>query len=163
MAKGIGGIALNLFAEDGFGMLRQEESFGGLPSLPHFAPKAKRCIYLHMMGAPPQMDLLDYKPQMKDWYDKDLPESVRQGQRLTTMTSGQSRFPIAPSVFQFAQYGKSGAWVSSSCPTPRRWSTTSPSSARCNRGDQSRAGSPSSRPERSRPSVSAWIAYGSGA
>jgi len=117
MAKGIGGIALaNLFAEDGFGMPRQDESFGGLPSLPHFAPKAKRCIYLHMMGAPPQMDLLDYKPKMKEWYDKDLPESVRQGQRLTTMTSGQSRFPIAPSVFQFAQYGESGAWISELLP-----------------------------------------------
>jgi hypothetical protein len=97
-------------------MPRQDESFGGLPSLPHFAPKAKRCIYLHMMGAPPQMDLLDYKPKLKDWYDKDLPESVRQGQRLTTMTSGQSRFPIAPSVFQFAQYGESGAWISELLP-----------------------------------------------
>ena len=117
MARGIGGIALgSLFAEDGFGIPRQDESFGGLPSLPHFAPKAKRCIYLHMMGAPPQMDLLDYKPKMKDWYDKDLPESVRQGQRLTTMTSGQSRFPIAPSVFPFAQHGQSGAWISELLP-----------------------------------------------
>ncbi|GIT67978.1 MAG: hypothetical protein Ct9H300mP25_14500 [Acidobacteriota bacterium] len=89
---------------------------GGLPSLPHFAPKAKRCIYLHMMGAPPQMDLLDYKPGMKDWYDKDLPESIRQGQRLTTMTSGQARFPIAPSVFEFQQHGQSGAWVSELLP-----------------------------------------------
>jgi len=97
-------------------MPRQHESFGGLPSLPHFAPKAKRCIYLHMMGVPPQTDLLDHKPKMKEWYDKDLPESVRQGQRLTTMTSGQSRFPIAPSVFQFAQYGESGAWISELLP-----------------------------------------------
>jgi Protein of unknown function (DUF1501) len=117
LATGIGGIALgSLFAEDGFSTPRQDESFGGLPSLPHFPPKAKRCIYLHMMGAPPQMDLLDYKPQMKDWYDKDLPESVRQGQRLTTMTSGQARFPIAPSVFQFAQHGETGAWISELLP-----------------------------------------------
>jgi hypothetical protein len=86
------------------------------PSLPHFAPKAKRCIYLHMVGAPPQMDLFDYKPKMKDYFDKDLPESIRQGQRLTTMTSGQSRFPIAPSVFKFAQHGKSGAWISELLP-----------------------------------------------
>lgn len=86
------------------------------PSLPHFAPKAKRCIYLHMVGAPPQMDLFDYKPKMKDYFDKDLPESIRQGQRLTTMTSGQSRFPIAPSVFKFNQYGKSGAWISELMP-----------------------------------------------
>ena len=116
-AKGIGGIALaHLFAEDGLGATRQSESFGGLPTLPHFQPKAKRCIYLHMMGAPPQMDLLDHKPAMKDWFDKELPESVRQGQRLTTMTSGQARFPIAPSVFSFAQYGESGAFISELLP-----------------------------------------------
>ena len=54
------------------------------------------------------MDLLDYKPKMQKWYDKDLPESIRQGQRLTTMTSGQARFPIAPSVFKFNQHGQSG-------------------------------------------------------
>ena len=62
------------------------------------------------------MDLLDYKPKMKDWYDRDLPESVRRGQRLTTMTSGQARFPIAPSVFKFKQYGQSGAWISELLP-----------------------------------------------
>ncbi|MFI4875016.1 MAG: DUF1501 domain-containing protein, partial [Blastopirellula sp. JB062] len=89
---------------------------GGLPSVPHFAPKAKRAIYLFMAGAPSQMDMLDYKPQMKDWYDKDLPESIRKGQRLTTMTSGQTRFPIAPSKFQFAQHGQSGAWFSELLP-----------------------------------------------
>ncbi len=88
----------------------------GLPSLPHFAPKAKRCIYLHLVGAPPQQDLFDYKPRMNDWYDKDLPESVRQGQRLTTMTAGQSRFPIAPSVFKFDRHGANGTWVSELLP-----------------------------------------------
>ena len=89
---------------------------GGLAGLPHFAPKAKRAIYLFMAGAPSQMDLFDYKPQMTDWYDKDLPESVRQGQRLTTMTSEQTRFPIAPSKFKFQQYGKQGAWISELLP-----------------------------------------------
>ena len=84
--------------------------------LPHFAPKAKRVIYLHMVGGPPQMDLYDYKPLMNDWYDKDLPNSVRKGQRLTTMTSGQARFPIAPSRYKFAQHGKSGMWVSELLP-----------------------------------------------
>jgi len=116
MATGIGGIALSsLLGEDGLALPRQD-STGGLPALPHFAPKAKRCIYLHMMGAPPQMDLLDYKPEMRDWYDKDLPASVRQGQRLTTMTSGQARFPIAPSVFEFERHGQSGAWLSELLP-----------------------------------------------
>lgn len=78
---------------------------------PHFSPKAKRVIYLHMVGGPAQMDLFDYKPVMQEWYDKDLPDSVRQGQRLTTMTSGQARFPIAPSKFKFSQAGDCGLWM----------------------------------------------------
>ncbi len=100
----------------GFGALALSSLMAQGKELPHFAPKAKRAIYLHMVGAPPQMDLFDYKPGMKDWFDKDLPASIRQGQRLTTMTSGQSRFPIAPSVFKFAQHGKSGAWISELMP-----------------------------------------------
>jgi hypothetical protein len=107
-SRGFGALALS-------GLLGRAETNSG-NGLPHFAPKAKRAIYLHMVGAPPQMDLFDYKPKMRDWFDKDLPESIRQGQRLTTMTSGQTRFPIAPSVFQFAQYGKSGAWISELLP-----------------------------------------------
>jgi hypothetical protein len=89
---------------------------GGLPGLPHFAGKAKRAIYLFMAGGPSQMDMLDYKPQMDELFDKDLPDSIRQGQRLTTMTSGQSRFPIAPSKYKFQQYGKNGTWVSELLP-----------------------------------------------
>src|SRR5258706_16360783 len=83
-----------------------------LPGLPHFAPKAKRLIYLFMNGGPSQMDLLDYKPGLQKIFDSDLPDSIRMGQRLTTMTSGQSRFPIAPSIYQFKQYGKAGIWFS---------------------------------------------------
>ncbi len=83
---------------------------------PHFAPKAKHVIYLHMVGGPPQMDLFDYKPQMQEYFDKDLPDSIRMGQRLTTMTSGQKRFPIAPSKFKFAQYGQNGMWISELLP-----------------------------------------------
>jgi hypothetical protein len=74
----------------------------------HHTPKAKHVIYLHMVGGPPQMDMYDYKPKMAEYFDKDLPDSVRMGQRLTTMTSGQARFPIAPSKFKFAKYGKCG-------------------------------------------------------
>ncbi len=77
----------------------------------HFAPKAKQVIYLHMVGGPPQMDMYDYKPQMNAYFDKDLPDSIRMGQRLTTMTSGQKRFPIAPSKYKFARHGKNGMWV----------------------------------------------------
>src|ERR1700732_454888 len=82
---------------------------GAVP--PHHAPRARNVIYLHMVGGPSQIDLYDYKPVMNDWFDRDLPDSVRMGQRLTTMTSGQARFPVAPSKFKFAQYGKSRMWV----------------------------------------------------
>ena len=82
-----------------------------LADFPNFAPKAKRAIWLFMAGAPCQMDMLDYKPAMAEMYDKDLPDSIRQGQRLTTMTSGQDRFPIAPSIYKFQQHGRVGAWV----------------------------------------------------
>ena len=82
-----------------------------LPIGPHFPPKAKRVIYLHMVGGPAQMDLFDFKPEMKDWFDKELPESIRNGQRLTTMTSGQKRFPIAPSKYKFSQAGQCGMWM----------------------------------------------------
>ena len=84
---------------------------GAIPT--HFAPKAKRVIYLHMVGGPSQLDLFDHKPKMKEMFDKDLPPSIRNGQRLTTMTSGQARFPIAPSKFNFAQYGQCGMWMNS--------------------------------------------------
>ena len=87
-----------------------------LPGFPHFAPKAKRIIYLHMNGGPSQLDTFDYKPKLQEYFDKELPESIRQGQRITTMTSGQLRFPVAPSYFKFAQHGKSGAWVSELLP-----------------------------------------------
>src|SRR3954469_22875217 len=86
----------------------------------HFAPKAKQVIYLHMVGGPSQMDLFDYKPVMKNWFDKDLPESVRMGQRLTTMTSGQARFPIAPSMYKFERGGQSSLWMSELLPSLKR-------------------------------------------
>lgn len=84
--------------------------------LPHHEAKAQRAIYLFMSGAPSQMDLWDHKPQMADWFDKDLPESIRNGQRLTTMTSGQARFPIAPSIYQFSPHGQRGTMVSELLP-----------------------------------------------
>jgi hypothetical protein len=87
---------------------------------PHFAPRAKHVIYLHMVGGPSQMDLYDYKPTMAEWFDKDLPDSVRMGQRLTTMTSGQARFPIAPSKYKFAQHGQCGMWVTELLPYTSR-------------------------------------------
>ncbi|GIW86726.1 MAG: sulfatase [Isosphaeraceae bacterium] len=111
-----GGLSIGTAALASLLAERPARAEGGLPGLPHFAPRAKRAIYLHMNGGPAQMDLLDYKPKMADWFDKDLPDSVRMGQRLTTMTSGQARFPIAPSKFSFKQHGQSGMWVSELLP-----------------------------------------------
>lgn len=87
-----------------------------LPGLPHFPPKAKSLIYLHMNGGPSQLDLWDYKPGLQNHFDQNLPESVRRGQRITTMTSGQARLPVAPSKFRFTRCGESGTWVSSLLP-----------------------------------------------
>jgi len=92
------------------------EQYGGLPGLPHFAPKAKRVIYLFQSGAPSQMDLFDYKPQLDNMRGSELPDSIRQGQRLTGMTATQASFPVAPSMFKFAQHGQSRAWVSELLP-----------------------------------------------
>ena len=82
-----------------------------LPGLPHFKPKAKSIIYMHMNGGPSQIDTWDYKPKLGEFFDKDIPPSIQGGQRLSTMTSGQSRFPVAPSKFKFERMGKAGTWV----------------------------------------------------
>ena len=124
----MGGVALNLLAP----RLRAAASaslslspslspvaprlFPPLGGFPHFAPTAKRIIYLHMNGGPSQLDTLDYKPALQPRFQEDLPESIRQGQRITTMTSGQTKFPVAPTLFKFAQHGQSGAWISELLP-----------------------------------------------
>src|SRR5260370_1458215 len=89
---------------------------GGLPGLPDFPPNAKRVIYLFQSAAPSQMELFDYKPKLKDLRATELPDSIRQSQRLTGLTATQSSFPVAPSLFEFAQHGKSGAWISELMP-----------------------------------------------
>ena len=125
-ATGIGAAALgSLLAPEVFGGARaapsEAPSFSVAPNLGvlgqrHFAPKAKRVIYLFQSGGPSQMDLFDPKPQIAELFDKDLPDSIRRGQRITGMTSGQSRLPVAPSMFKFAQHGRSGAWLSELVP-----------------------------------------------
>ncbi len=112
-----GGIALGMMAaESGARAATTERVHPPLPGFPHFTPKAKAVIYLHMNGGPSQLDLFDYKPRLHQFFDKDLPDSVRNGQRITTMTSGQSRFPVAPSKFKFPQCGQSGMRVSELLP-----------------------------------------------
>src|SRR5580700_7975063 len=104
-ASGIGIAALaSLFERNGLAKT--------LPGMPNFTPKAKRVIYLHQSGGPSQLDLFDYKPELTRQQGVDLPASIRMGQRITGMTSGQSTLPITPSLFSFKQYGQSGAWVS---------------------------------------------------
>jgi hypothetical protein len=145
---------------------RAQDEAIGLAGFPHFPPKAKRIIYLFQSGAPSQMDLFDPKPAMEAQRGKDLPDSIRKGQRLTTMTSGQKNFPIAPSIFKFAQYGQSGMWMSELMPQMStladRWCMIrtmhteainhDPAITFCQTGSQL-AG---------RPSIGSWVAYGLG-
>ena len=118
MATGLGGVALATLGYSPSAVAGEASAITGQGALgaPHFPAKAKRVIYLFMSGAPSQLDMYDYKPYMRVWYDKDLPEEIRDGQRLTTMTSKQTRFPIVPSIYDFKQYGESGAWVSELLP-----------------------------------------------
>ena len=110
-STGVGLAALGSLMEPGLA-----RAASGLSDWPHRPIKAKRVIYLFQSGAPSQMDLFDPKPQMAAHFGKDLPESIRKGQRLTTMTSGQKSFPVAPSMFKFAQHGQSRAWISELMP-----------------------------------------------
>ena len=117
-ALGIGGVALSgLLKPEAFAApARTASPFRGILDAPHFAPKAKRIIYLFMSGGPSQVDLFDYKPLLNQMNGQDLPASVRMGQRLTGMTGYQATLPLAGSIFPFAQQGRSGAWVSELLP-----------------------------------------------
>ena len=116
-STGIGTAALaSLLTPDAFGGSTDPAGIGGLAGLPHFPPTAKRVIYLHQSGGPSQIDLFDYKPALTKYRGTELPASIRMGQRITGMTSGQSSLPVASSVFHFKQYGKSGAWLSELLP-----------------------------------------------
>ena len=99
-----------------FALLPANDPNGGLPDLPHFKPKANRVIYLFQSGAPSQMELYDPKPMLADKRGTELPASIRNGQRLTGMTSGQKAFPVAPSVFNYQKYGQSGTEFSDLIP-----------------------------------------------
>ena len=115
---GIGSLALASLLNPGLlaATGNNDKSQNGLAGIPHFAPRAKRVIYLLQSGAPSQMELLDYKPTLKDRHGQELPETIRQGQRLTGMTSGQKSFPIVNPPFKFQQHGESGTWISDLLP-----------------------------------------------
>ncbi len=114
---GLGAMALGtLLGRERAAAATPAAPLGVLGGVPHVRPKAKRIIQLFQSGAPSQMDLFDYKPTLKDKRGIELPDSIRMGQRITTMTSGQKSLPVAPSLFQFARHGRSGAWLSELLP-----------------------------------------------
>jgi hypothetical protein len=111
LSIGIGSAALgSLLMPDLLGGANDDASF--MPGIPHFAPKAKRVIYLFQNGAPSQLETFDYKPMLNKMMGQDLPASIRMGQRLTGMTASQDKFPLIGSYYKFNQHGNSGAWVS---------------------------------------------------
>jgi hypothetical protein len=161
---GIGGIALgSLLIPDLFSRSEEESTMAGLP---HFAPRAKRIIYLFQNGAPSQLDLFDYKPLLNKMQGEDLPASVRNGQRLTGMTADQKKFPLAGTVFQFGQYGQARAWISELLPYTAKaaddicfvkslWTEAinhDPALTFMQTGAQ----------QGNRPSMGAWLSYGLG-
>lgn len=116
-ACGIGAAALgSLLSPEAFSAMAQSGVSNGVLGRPHFAPKAKRIIYLFMSGGPSQMEMFDYKPSLEALHATELPDSIRMGQRLTGMTSGQNSFPVVASRFKFAQYGQNGTWISELLP-----------------------------------------------
>ena len=162
---GVGAMALGSLAAPAFAAYDEAQA-NGLPGLPHFAPTAKRVIYLFQSGAPTQLELFDYKPKLVDMHGTELPDSIRMGQRLTGMTSRQESFPVLASKFSFSNYGQSGAEVSELLPHTakivddiciiRSMHTEAinhdPAVTYCQTGSQL-AG---------RPSMGAWVAYGLG-
>jgi len=114
-AVGIGAAALaSLLGQPG--LAAETSTKTGLPGLPHFAPKAKRVIYLFQSGGPSQLEMFDDKPLVREKHGSELPDSIRMGQRLTGMTSGQKNFPVIGSKFKFAQHGQCGMSVSELLP-----------------------------------------------
>ena len=166
---GLGAVALGSLLGGDQGKAQAAEALKenrGQTGFPNFTPKAKRIIYLFQSGAPSQMDLFDPKPEMDKHRAEDLPESIRKGQRLTTMTSGQTKFPVAPSIFKFAQHGQSGMWMSELVPQMSKIADEfcmvrsmftevinhDPAITFCQTGNQL-AG---------RPSIGSWVSYGLG-
>jgi hypothetical protein len=171
-AVGIGSAVLasllphDLMAEQAAPAVPSDRPFPALAGFPNFAPKAKRVIYLFQSGGPSQMDLFDYKPALAGKRGEQLPDSIRKGQRLTGMTATQDRLPVAPTIYKFAQHGKSGAWVSELLPH-----TASMADDLCFiktvntdaiNHDPAVTFFQTGAPIAGRPSIGSWLAYGLG-
>jgi hypothetical protein len=164
LSAGIGSVALgSLLIPDLFNGGGEEAPLLGIP---HFAPKAKRIIYLFQNGAPSQLESFDYKPTLIKRAGEDLPASVRMGQRLTGMTSGQSKFPMVGSYFKFKQYGNSGAWISELFPNIAKIAdeiciVKSMHTEAINH-DPALTFMQTGAQQGNRPSMGAWLSYGLG-
>src|SRR5258706_451036 len=165
---GLGTAALaSLLSSSGFAAgVETNPKTGGLADLPHFAPKAKRGIFLHQSGGPSQMDLFDYKPNMRKLQGTELPDSIRRGQRITGMTSGQSSFPVASPLFKFSQHGKSGTWLSELLPHTAKIvddiAIVKTMNTDAINHDPAITFIQSGSQQPGRPSMGAWISYGLG-
>jgi len=164
LSLGIGSVALgSLLIPD---LFKGDHDASSIPGLPHFAPKAKRIIYLFQNGAPSQLESFDYKPLLNQMAGKDLPESVRNGQRLTGMTSSQTKFPLVGSHFSFKQYGKSGTWVSDLFPNMSKivdeMCVIKSMHTEAINHDPALTFMQTGAQQGNRPSMGAWLSYGLG-
>ena len=163
-ATGIGIAALaSLFERNG---LSAPATSPAMPGFPHFPPKAKRVIYLHQSGGPSQLDLFDYKPALAKQLGVDLPDSIRMGQRITGMTSGQTTLPVAPSMFKFAQHGANGTWVSELMPHTAKivdeLTLIKTMNTEAINHDPAITFIQTGSQQPGRPSMGAWVSYGLG-
>ena len=168
LSSGIGTMALasilnpKLFAA---GPALDGPPHGALPGL-HFAPQAKRVIYLFMSGGPSHIDLFDYKAKLREFHGQQLPASIRMGQRLTGMTSGQTSFPCVAPMFQFKQHGQSGTWVSELLPHTARivddLCVIKSMNTEAINHDPAVTFIQTGHQQAGRPSLGAWLSYGIG-
>jgi hypothetical protein len=171
-AAGIGTAALasllneRLFAADVDGSLSALKATRGVLPTPHYAPKAKHVIYLFMSGGPSHIDLFDYKPALAGRHAEELPATVRMGQRVTGMTSGQKRFPCVAPMFKFARHGQSGAWVSELLPHTARVvdeiAVVKSLNTEAINHDPATTYIQTGAQQPGRPSLGAWLSYGLG-
>jgi uncharacterized protein (DUF1501 family) len=162
-SAGIGTAALASLLNPG---LLEGAATGGALPVTHFAPKAKHVIYLFMSGGPSHIDLFDHKPKLKEHHGEELPGSVRMGQRITGMTSGQASFPCASSLFKFDQHGKSGAWVSELLPNIAKVvdeiAIVKSVNTEAINHDPATTYIQTGSQQPGRPSLGAWLSYGLG-
>ncbi len=164
MGLGLGSVALGSLLIPN--LFNGEDDTQLPPGLPHFAPKARRIIYLFQNGAPSQLESFDYKPLLVKMAGQELPASIRMGQRLTGMTAGQKKFPLVGSHFQFQQHGKSGAWVSELFPNMANvideFCIIKSMHTEAINHDPALTFMQTGAQQGNRPSMGAWLSYGLG-